>query len=193
MRSIKIIAFAVAGFLCLWLVGYAGFVVSTQTVKPENPGAQTGAIIVLTGGNHRIHTGLDLLARGGAEHLFISGVNPNVTRWKIISLWNGELPLPECCIDLGTSATTTRENAHESKEWIEDKNVTTLRLVTSNYHIPRALLEFRHALPDIEIIANPVMIPDYTLNEKRFWVITFSEYNKVLYRLVALPFENETS
>lgn len=182
MRAIKAIISILTILAAVWLIGYALFTASIFLIKPKDIDKQMDAIVVLTGGNYRVQTGLELLAHGNAKHLFISGVNPDVTRWTIQSLWDDEPALPECCIDLGKNAKTTLENAREVKEWVEKKGFKSIRLVTSNYHMHRAMLETHHAMPDIEIVSHPVMTPDYQPDEKRFWLITFSEYNKVLYR-----------
>lgn len=172
--------------LILWIGGYGAFLNHINTLKPENPHQKTDAIVVPTGGNYRITTGLDLFAQGKAPHLFITGVNKNTSRKKILSVHKGK-PLPDCCIELGYDATTTYENAFETKAWMAGKNIKNIRLVTSPYHMPRTILEFSHVLDkNIDIIRHPVEQPDYTPAELDFWRITFDEYNKTLYRYVRL-------
>jgi uncharacterized SAM-binding protein YcdF (DUF218 family) len=172
--------------LFIWLAGYVAFAVNSIAARPQQEEQITDAIVVLTGGNFRVHTGLELFAKGRALHLFISGVNPQVTRREITSLWEGETALPPCCITLGSKSNTTIENAAEVREWVKEKGYTSLRLVTSGYHMPRAMLEFRHALPEVDVIANPVTRKDTGPGEEWFWHITFEEYNKSLYRWLVL-------
>ncbi|GJL84591.1 MAG: hypothetical protein DHS20C02_03660 [Micavibrio sp.] len=188
LKSIKIAALGLVGAVFLWLAGYMAFSVSSLAAKAQHPDETTDAIIVPTGGNKRVKTGLELFAQGRASHLFISGVNPKTTKWEIMKLWDGEPALPPCCLTLGHEAETTRENAQEAREWVQEHEYTSVRLVTSGYHMSRALLEFRHALPDVEIIKHPVPYKDYGPTEKKFWAITFSEYNKRLYRGFLLTF-----
>lgn len=143
--------FAVA----LWAAGLAWF----AALIPDHvadPGTRTDAIVVLTGGAERIKTGLDLLAAGDAERLLITGVHREVTVAEILRLAPG---VPESLsqrIDLGYEANNTSGNAAEAARWIKAHGYRSLRLVTSNYHLPRSMLEFRRVLPDVEIAANPV-------------------------------------
>ncbi len=178
----KIVSITLIPAVFLWLVGYVAFSVSSLSTTPERKSETTDAIIVATGGNHRIKTGLELFAGGRASHLFISGVNPNTTKRSIMKLWKGDTALPPCCITLGREAKTTRQNAKEARQWVAENDYTSVRLVTSGYHMGRAAMEFRHAMPGIDIIRHPVPYKDYGPGERRYWAIAFSEYNKSLLR-----------
>ena len=166
----------------LWIGGYSAFLSNMQAVTPQTPSIKTDAIIVLTGGNYRITTGLDLFSKGLAPKLLITGVHNSVTEKEIRTMWKGKAKLPDCCITLGHEATTTYENAIEAQEWITKNNIKSARLVTSIYHIKRATLEFKNKLKDTEIIIHPVEKQDYNMKDFIFWKITFDEYNKTLYR-----------
>ncbi len=188
IKYIKMTALVLMAFVFLWLAGYLAFSANSLLAKPQRPNEVTDAIIVPTGGNNRVKTGLELFAQGRARHLFISGVNPQTTKWEIMKMWEGDVALPPCCITLGHDAETTIENAQEARQWISENAYTSIRLVTSGYHMSRAMLEFRHALPGVEIIKNPVPYKDYGPSDKKFWEITFSEYNKWLFRGIILTF-----
>lgn len=188
MKRKRLIFLLVTLLLLAWGYGFARFIVEIETMKPQQNGEKTDAIVVLTGGNYRINTALELFADGLAPKLLITGVHKSVKEYEILSSWKGEKPLPECCISLGRAATTTMENAQESKTWIEENKVKSVRIVTSAYHMPRALLEFHHLMPDIEIISNPVEEQDYAQNDWRYWYISCSEYNKILLRYASLLF-----
>ena len=166
----------------LWIGGYSAFLSNMQAVTPQTPSIKTDAIIVLTGGNYRITTGLDLFSKGLAPKLLITGVHNSVTEKEIRAMWKEDTKLPDCCITLGHEATTTYENAIEAQEWITKNNIKSARLVTSIYHIKRATLEFKNKLKDTEIIIHPVEKQDYYMKDFIFWKITFDEYNKTLYR-----------
>ncbi len=149
-------------------------------MKPEQPGESTDAIIVLTGGKNRIESGLQIFSQKAARHLFVTGVNEQVTRDDILSRYKGTLP--DCCITLGYKANSTAENAAETRDWIKGTGYKTVRLVTSNYHMPRALLEFRHALPGVTIIPNPVTQPGIMPKHEYFWRLLVIEYHKTIFR-----------
>ena len=162
--------------LILWIGGLLWFATNISFAKPNDTKTQTNAIVVLTGGTNRINAAVELLDQDLSEKLFISGVNPNVEAKDILSEENKDL----CCVTLGYKATNTKENAHETAEWIGAQNIETIRLVTSNYHMMRAMLEFKKIMPDIEIIAHPITPDGFNVWDKKFWPITFSEYNKTL-------------
>ncbi len=184
MWLLKLIFFLLVFIPCTWLFGLGAFTAGVFLIKPQSPAAHSDAIIVLTGGKDRIETGLDLFAEGLAPELFITGVHDDVTQAEITGRYTGTKPLPECCIILGYEANSTTENAAEAKEWAAGKNIKTIRLVTSNYHMPRAALEFRSALPDVKIIVHPILQPDITPSDKKFWHILFEEYHKSVFRLL---------
>ena len=62
-----------------------------------------------------------------------------------------------CCIDLDRSALNTFGNALETKRWARAHNFNSLIVVTSNWHMPRAMAELEHQLPDVTLIAYPVI------------------------------------
>lgn len=150
-------------------------------MNPQKPQQKTDAIVVLTGGKDRIETAMELFADGLSPELFITGVNPEVRREEVLA--RAKRKLPDCCITLGYKATTTTENGTETKDWIKDKDLKTIRLVTSNFHMPRAFLELHHALPGIKITLHPIMQPDITPQDQYFWIVSISEYNKTIFRI----------
>ena len=174
----------------LWAFGYGAFVTKVLALAPQNPDKATDAIIVLTGGHERIETGLDLFAEKRAPKLFISGVHEGVKMEEIAREWkgldNGSTALPACCMALGHQALSTIENASETKAWMEREKVHSVRLVTSPYHMPRAVMEFRSLIPDAEIIPHAVSDENLTPNNQFFWFITFIEYHKWLVRALQL-------
>ena len=178
--------------IALWVFGYAAFVISVLQIPVADENTITDAIVVLTGGDKRVETGLNLFGGGKAAHLLITGVHPDASEADILRQWKGENALPPCCLTLGYKATTTTQNAEETREFLQDKNFASIRLVTADFHMNRALLEFRHALPGIEIIPNPIRQPDATVDKEWFWVVCFLEYHKTVLRWMALLFTPAT-
>lgn len=162
-----------------WLAGYIFFCVEIAAMeKGWPPSGRAGAIVVLTGGPNRVNAGFDLLSSGAADELFISGAGGNVSAGTLLSLWrkkNTDGPLPDCCVTIGYDARNTAQNAEEARRWIERKDVTSIYLVTGSYHMPRALLEFRNALPGLDI--RPLAVQAGKANP--FAALT--EYNKTLF------------
>lgn len=188
MSILKNIAALLLSLFAVWVLGFAVFAGFAILAPPQEPATKTDAIIVLTGGNNRIHEGLKLFAEKKSKNLFISGVHKDVMMGEITRQWQGSPALPPCCITLGYQATSTTENALETREWIEKNNIKTIRLVTGNYHMTRALLEVRHMLPGIKVYMNPVPQNDLGIETPRFWFLLLVEYHKTLYRSVELLF-----
>lgn len=188
LRHMMLLLIALA---MLWLGGYLVFAAWVANMKPVDITRPTDAVIVLTGGARRVTTGLDLLAAGHAPQLYISGVNDAVSLKDILRHWQSgtqEKDAAACCIILDHKAQNTAQNASETAEWVGRENIKSLRLVTSNYHMPRAWLEFRTSLPRTEILPHPVLSIQTDLETGRFWSMTFIEYHKTLLTLVRTRF-----
>ncbi len=149
-----------------------------------DPVSRTDAIVVLTGGSDRLATGLRLLAENKAERMFISGVHPGVEVAKLIRLAGRPLTDLDRRVDAGHGALDTGGNAVETAAWMRERGYRSLRLVTGNYHMPRSLFEFRMALPEAEVIPNPVF-PNH-VQQASWWLrpgtaaLIIGEYNKYL-------------
>lgn len=188
-----------AGLIALLLV--FGAFLRFVTLLPRavsDPARQTDALIVLTGGPDRVREGIDLMHRGLARRMFISGVGANVSRVSLLnSLQTGSDPegrlanLFACCVDLGLTAENTAGNAIETATWIEAQGHRSIRLVTAFWHIPRSMVEFRRRLPDTEIIAHPVFSANVSteqfLERPRTVMLLAVEFSKYVFaRLRAL-------
>lgn len=171
MKKFLIVILAI---LLLWLGGFWVFVLSLHKGPATN--GKADAIVVLTGGKNRVETGLSLFAQGSSKELFITGVYEDVSFKDITNKWTGDTPLPECCITLGYEATTTEENALEVKKWLRSKKVRSIILVTSHYHMPRALVEFERAgLNWFAIHPYPVVKGKFNSSDRHYWEILFTE------------------
>ncbi len=138
----------------------AGFVVFALSIPRSEPALDVHAegVVALTGGSDRVLNAADFLARGQASRLLITGVNRATGSAAIARL----LPLPrdkfECCVDLGYEAQDTVGNARETREWALAHHISrSLIVVTSNYHMPRALLELSAAMPGVTLYPFPVV------------------------------------
>lgn len=113
--------------------------------------------VALTGGADRISDAVELLVHGHADRLLITGVNPATTRGEIVRQTPAARSLIDCCIALGYEAANTVGNAAETERWVKANHIRSLIVVTSNYHMPRALAEMGSALPGVELTAYPVV------------------------------------
>jgi uncharacterized SAM-binding protein YcdF (DUF218 family) len=145
-----------AALALAWLAGLVWFVGGVEQPVADTDSV-TDAVIVLTGGSQRIGKGVELLAAGKAKKLFVSGVHPGVDAGEMLRLVPDAPNWVECCIVLGHAADNTVGNALETAQWLRMEGFHRIRLVTANYHMRRALLEFDRVLPpDITIIPHPV-------------------------------------
>jgi uncharacterized SAM-binding protein YcdF (DUF218 family) len=114
-------------------------------------------IVVLTGAAARIPDAIELLAADRGKRLLISGVHRDTRAGEIA----GQTPIYskyfKCCIDLDRSALNTFGNALETKRWAAEHNFNSLIVVTSNWHMPRAMAEMRHQMPQATLIPYPVI------------------------------------
>jgi len=171
----KILPYILVVFLVLWTGGAAFFIGHILSLKPPPATLHTDAIVVLTGGSKRINTGFDLMRDNTANKMLITGVDSRVTIEKLTSLWNPGEGAP-CCVTLDHDARNTRENALMAAKWAnETNNIKSIRLITTDYHIPRAMVEFHYALPGVALYPHPV-----ASHNKIFWPLVLQEYNKTL-------------
>ena len=153
-------------------------------VRVEDAATRTDAIVVLTGGSGRLSEGLELLAGKFADKLFVSGVYRGIDVNKLLELSQRAPEGFKCCVEIGYSADDTTGNAAETAAWARRHGINSLRIVTSSYHMPRSLLEFREALPDAVFIPHPVF-PTHVKRDL-WWIwpgttgLIIGEYNKFL-------------
>lgn len=136
--------------------GLVRFVNGLATEEGAAP-PRADAIVALTGGSDRIADALELLARGQARRLLISGVHETTSPEKLRRLLPGHDHLFECCIDLDYRARNTLGNAQEARDWALRNEFRSLIIVTSTYHMPRTLLEVQRNLPRAQLIPHPVV------------------------------------
>jgi uncharacterized SAM-binding protein YcdF (DUF218 family) len=180
-RALRTLAVVAAACCVSWLGGLLWF--ATPPVA-DTQAAATDAIVVLTGGSLRLQSGIDLLREGKGRKLFVSGVNQQVELDDLLGVSGRAPEWAVCCIVLGHEADDTFGNAQETAQWMRHQGFRSLRLVTAWYHMPRSLLEFDRAMPEIDIVAHPVF-PDQ-VKQERWWAwrgtaaLLVTEYVKYL-------------
>lgn len=201
LRGLKRLSLLALVLAVLWAGGLVGFAASIPRKAPDPDSDEalrpTDAIVVLTGGSQRLSTGLALLSAGRAHKLFVSGVYNGVDVQELLRVSRQQPGDLECCVVLGYAADSTLGNAYETAGWMREQNYTSLRLVTANYHMRRSLLEFRAAMPDIDILPHPVVPANVEVDDwwrqRRIANLIVGEYTKFLVALLRSAIEDMLS
>ncbi|MDT9599531.1 YdcF family protein [Sphingosinicella rhizophila] len=163
--------------LLLYALGYAWFTVQLPDPADDR---RTDAIVVLTGGAKRIERGLQLLERGRAKRMLISGVARQVRPQELAAQYHAKQSLFDCCVDLGREAVDTRSNAQEVAAWLKRHKFRSVRLVTNDWHMPRARFEL-----SLQVGDDVQLVGDAIQSSPNFRYL-FTEYNKYLLRRAAV-------
>jgi uncharacterized SAM-binding protein YcdF (DUF218 family) len=162
-------------------IGFVGFLSQLRTAEAK-PAKNADGIVVLTGGSSRVSDAVELLAGGYGKRLLISGVHPTNAASDISRTLPDSQGLLGCCVDLDRSAVNTRSNAIETRRWARERGFKSLIVVTSNYHMPRAIVELSHEMPEIELI--PFAVIGDKWRDEPWWIsgttlrLLLSEYAK---------------
>ncbi len=191
IRSIglKLAALAIV-LLILGFGGFIWFLPEEQVVLDRD----ADGIVVLTGGTSRVSDALELLASGRGKRLLITGVNPGTTNTEIARQVVDYNRVLACCVDLDYSAQNTLGNAVQARRWALEHRFRSLIIVTSSYHMPRALAEVAHQLPNVTLIPFPVVSD--RLRIEPWWSNTattrlvVSEYLKFLAAKLRMRFDS---
>ncbi|VVT29843.1 YdcF family protein [Rhizobium sp. EC-SD404] len=159
-RFVSLILFVFAAVSVLSIGGFLQFADQVAALQPPEQIETTDAIVVLTGGSQRIDHGVSLFNEGVGKRMLISGVNPRTSGATLKSMTAGSDELFDCCVDIGYDAIDTIGNANETARWIAAHGFSRVLIVTSNYHVPRSLLELRRADPVTAFDVYPVTLAD---------------------------------
>ena len=124
--------------------------------------------IVLTGGDNRVKKSLKIFFQieNKNKNLFISGVGKGFDKKTLKKLTQNNPnhnEIIDCCIQIEGVSRNTFSNAVESLKWVKSKKINSFVLLTNNYHMPRAMLEFKSIFKDIKIT------PYVFIDENKIW------------------------
>jgi uncharacterized SAM-binding protein YcdF (DUF218 family) len=165
----------VSSMLLLWMLGFLWFAV----FLPQPAGdTRTDAVVVLTGSGGRIVRGIEVLDAKLAPRMLVSGVDPEVRPREFAAQYRISRARMTCCVTLGYESVDTRSNAQEAARWIAKNGFTSIRLVTSDWHMRRAAFDLAQVTP-----AALTVVEDAVATRPTFKVL-FLEYHKLLARAV---------
>ena len=160
----------------LWALGFVWFAVAL----PLPAGAEkTDVVVVPTGGEGRIARGLEVLRRGWAKRMLVSGVDREVKPGEFAAHYKVEPRLMACCVTLGFESVDTRSNAREIAGWLTKTGARSARLVTTDWHIRRTAFELGRVAP-----RRIAVVEDAVPSRPSFWILVL-EYHKLLAARVA--------
>jgi uncharacterized SAM-binding protein YcdF (DUF218 family) len=191
---------SIAAFLVLVVIWFCGLLAFASRVQQQTPArAPTPAqgIVALTGAgsNQRLSTAVGLLEDGYGRRVLVSGVNRAATREDIRNVSRAVRRLYDCCVDLGFTAADTVGNARETAAWAQAMRYRSLIVVTSDYHMPRAMLELHAVLRGAGITTQTYAVPTASLKSRRWWrnpgaarlmVVEYCKYLAILGREAVL-------
>jgi uncharacterized SAM-binding protein YcdF (DUF218 family) len=195
IRPLRLLVRAILAVAVLWVVGLIWFAGEIGRARPEAESLSdvptADAVVVLTGTPDRLGVGFELLAAGRAQRMFISGVYRGVDVQQILRALRRSPDEAENAVVLGYGADDTIGNAHETAVWMAKEGLTSLILVTSNFHMPRALMEFHAAMPGVTVVPHATAVASFKIDDWWRWpgtirliAIEWSKYVAARTRLV---------
>ncbi len=158
-----IFSIIIISYFFVGLLNYKDKIISLQRYQSKI----SANIVILTGGSNRIIEGFKILnnySKSERQNLkiLISGTGKGFTKNSLKRMLQSNLilKLVECCITLENISKDTYSNAIETSKWIKKNNIKEFLLITSNYHMPRAHLEFKNIMPKKSIL-------NYSITPKR--------------------------
>jgi uncharacterized SAM-binding protein YcdF (DUF218 family)/glycosyltransferase involved in cell wall biosynthesis len=165
-RSVEIAAAVILLYIVVFETSAVWMVASP--LKIEDRPRPADAIVVFAGGvgesgqagggyQERIKTAVDLYRAGQAPRIIIS--SGFVFAFKEAEVMRGlavASGVPPEAIVLETDAANTHENVLNTYAIVKQSGGRTILLVSSPYHMKRALLTWKRAAPDIGVIPTPV-------------------------------------
>ena len=184
--GVRLLFDALLGVVVLLVIGFLLFV-DTIERDHRDPAHAADGIAVLTGGVARIDEAMKFLARHKAKRLLITGVNRTTTTEELKRLSSQGDQYFSCCVDVDHEARNTIDNATETSQWVARHHYNSIIVVTSNYHMPRALAELGRVMPGVSLI--PYAVVDNNVHLDHWWTypgttrLLLSEYLKYLLAL----------
>jgi uncharacterized SAM-binding protein YcdF (DUF218 family) len=191
-RAAVLIMLAVVLAFALGFVWFVSQISTSETKLTRN----ADGIVVLTGGSSRVNDAFELLASKRGRRLLISGVYPATNRGEISRVLPEYERLFACCVDLDRTAVNTLGNAIGTRRWAQAQGFRSLIVVTSGYHMPRALAELAHQLPGVEFVPYPVI--SERLRAEPWWShiatakLLFSEYVKYIVAAIRIRLDPDS-
>ena len=174
--------FSIFSFLTIFFIELYLFKENILSFKKYS-NKENSNIVILTGGTNRIKDGLRIVndfknLKKFNFKILVSGTGRGFTKSSLIQKIDPNLDSKfiKCCIDLDSVSKNTFTNARETSKWAKKNNIKEFILITSNYHMPRAILEFQNIMPDHQIFTFPIKPKKHNIEE---WLYSYKTFNLV--------------
>jgi uncharacterized SAM-binding protein YcdF (DUF218 family) len=155
-------------FLTAWFIGFATYIYVSYSYKYNN--FTSNVIVVFYGDRNRIETGISLIKANYAPLLFVAGVPSKDQLYNLLK----EYQVPIDQVIYGLDADNLTNNAIEAVNFILSRNITSIRLVTSEYDMILAMNELHSILPERYGVS---IIPHSIVSKKIPLLKFFKTYN----------------
>ena len=149
----------------------------------KNPINLSSKVVILTGGTNRIKEGFEVIYKLDKKsitnlNVLVSGTGKGFSKLSLQEKLNPgfDLRLIECCVELDSVSQNTYSNAIETSKWVSKNNIEEILLITSNYHIPRSILEFQNKMPNLKILYYPIIPKKHQINK---WLKSFETFSLI--------------
>jgi uncharacterized SAM-binding protein YcdF (DUF218 family)/glycosyltransferase involved in cell wall biosynthesis len=174
-RSVALAVGLVAAYVLTFQTTFVWW--AAEPLKMTSPPRPADAIVVFAGGagesgqagggyQERVKQAVDLYASGYARNMIFS-------TGFVFTFQEGELMrslaeangVPRDAIILETQARNTYENVARSRDILTQRGWRRVLLVSSPYHMRRAMLTWRTVAPEIEVVPTPVPVSQFYRHE----------------------------
>jgi uncharacterized SAM-binding protein YcdF (DUF218 family) len=144
----------------------------------EEAPRQADAIVVFAGGvgesgqagggyQERVKMAVDLYNGGFAQRMVLqSGYSFTFKEAEVMRSTAMALGVPDSAIVLETHGANTYDDVIRVREILRSQNWRRILLVSSPYHMRRALLVWRKQAPDVEVVPTPVPVSQFYKHER---------------------------
>ena len=179
----KIFCIAFLLFLIAYFfIGLNSFKERILTLQ-KDPINLSSKVVILTGGTNRIKEGFEVIYKLDKKSIsnlkvLVSGTGKGFSKLSLQEKLNPnfDLRLIECCVELDDVSQDTYSNAVETSKWVSKNNIEEILLITSNYHIPRSILEFQNKMPNLKILYYPITPKQHQINK---WLTSFETFSLI--------------
>ena len=167
--------------ISLYVFIFVSFVICIRNLTFSPGDYRNYAIAILTGDKNRIKMGINLAQELGCKNVLISGVHTKTNLKDINKFQLRNVKPNDIDSTIGYSALNTVGNVLETSRWCKKNNFKNVIVVTSDYHVPRVVLEF------LNLRNNKNMVFYGVRSEKidiKFVCRCFKEFNRCVQRLI---------